>query len=440
MFNGNAKQVINERQMLRPAIVIGPGGTGNQVVRRLKKLVRDHYGDAPMLIHFMVADTHEWLPPALDGGLLDRQDGAGQARMLGRMAFYKSFGFFERRIDYIFTQSQRIQTQLEAMKRYEFDAAADPVIYIVSSVCGGQGAGMVIEELNLRAEEQRRRYLDHFNQAVSYRLNALKQNLTKDGDRLREELTELSDDLNNSRYINGATMRRDVTAEHYAADILGREDRDSLAEMIERLHTAQTNGSLTSRIGEGLQFCLPFWNIRVPGSQYATEVLLVGLEQENTAVRDYLEAHAVAQRGQVYAQIVPTAQDSAILISRIAHGASYYWHAQDEIYFREYSQALTSKNFFLHLRNEWRTLPEPMPEPHKYERRVFALGLAYEFIAVRGSAYYLDLPRQYSLAGTTRHTTADWRTIPLLSAVPPSDQTPQPANPNKVDLIGDGNR
>ncbi|MCI0392591.1 MAG: hypothetical protein MOB07_27985, partial [Acidobacteria bacterium] len=77
---------------------------------------------------------------------------------------------------------------------------------------------------------------------------------------------------------------------------------------------------------------------------------------------------------------------------------------------------------------------------HKYERRVFALGLAYEFIAVRGSAYYLDLRRQYSLAGTTRHTTADWRAIPLLSVVPPSDQAPQPANPNKTDLIGDGNR
>ncbi|MGH9853909.1 MAG: hypothetical protein ACREBD_29040, partial [Blastocatellia bacterium] len=370
-----------------------------------------------------------------------------------------------------------------------------------------------IEELNLRAEEERRRYLDHFNRTVSHRLNAeahtaastllsdaaarvddlgerldtLKQTLTKDGDRLSEELAEFDDELNNSRYINGATMRRDVTAdyveqylqmrfkraqdsliewllpetefalaalesrydaaqlrtryaEHYAADILRRTDRDSLAEMIERLHTAQTNGSLTSRIGEGLQFCLPFWNIRVPGSQYATEVLLVGLERENAAVRDYLEAHAVAQRGQVYAQIVPTAQDSVILISRIAHGASYYWHAQDEIFFREYTQALTSKKFFLHLRNEWRTLPEPIPEPHKYQRRVFALGLAYEFIAVRGSAYYLDLRRQYSLAGTTRHTTADWRTIPLLSAVPPTDQAPQPANPNKTDLIGDRSR
>ena len=241
-----------------------------------------------------------------------------------------------------------------------------------------------------------------------------------------------------SRYE--AAQIRARYAEHYAADILRREDRDSLAEMIERLHTAQTNGSLTSRIGEGLQFCLLFWNIRVPGSQYATEALLVGLERENTSAPDYFDAHAVAQRGQVYAQIVPTAQDSVILISRIAHGASYYWHAQDEIYFREYSHALTSKNFFLHLRNEWRTLPEPLPAPNKYERRVFALGLAYEFIAVRGSAYYLDLRRQYSLAGTTRHTTADWRTIPLLSAVPPSDQAPQPANPNKTDLVGDGNR
>jgi hypothetical protein len=45
--------------------------------------------------------------------------------MLGRMAFYKSFSFFERRLDYLFTQCQRIQKQLEAMQRYEFDVAAD---------------------------------------------------------------------------------------------------------------------------------------------------------------------------------------------------------------------------------------------------------------------------------------------------------------------------
>jgi hypothetical protein len=208
----------------------------------------------------------------------------------------------------------------------------------------------------------------------------------------------------------------------------------------ENRRTAQTNGAGASRIGEGLQFCLTFWNICVSGSQYATEALPVGLEGNNTTARDYLEAYAVSRRGQVYAQIVPTAQDSVILISGVAQSMSYYWHSQDGVYSREYSQALTFRKFFLHLRNEWRTLPEPVPKPHKYERRVFALGLAYELIAVRGSAYFLDLSRQYSLAGTTRHTTADWRTIPLLSAVPPSDEAPQPAIPNKTDLIEDRSR
>ncbi|QQS46592.1 MAG: hypothetical protein IPM66_22280 [Acidobacteriota bacterium] len=939
----------NNKQLLRPAIVIGAGGTGNQVVRRLKSMIRQNYGDTPTLLHFMVLDTdaatfndrhwsplpeltpleklplydqqvpfadvrenagaypeiHEWLPPTVDVGLLDRQEGSGQIRMLGRMAFYKSFGSFERRLDYLFTQCQRIQKQLEAMKRYEFDVAADPVIYIVSSVCGGQGAGVVIdlavalremarnrfpslnligalalpsvfadriprenrsktlanahaamkeidylmhsadksrmrfrfpsplervvvqnaplfdicylidnrhgkgslssaeevfdqiatqffleigtpfgarsesirvnlnsvtgierdkvyntgrrysgfgnhtitfdrdkivewaglkstrslidetllgvsppvdeiaravdrfldehnltesqelfdslcssrevaqeqvtaayaldrnnhdeladdlwarldafrlrradelrsridgrarltldgtegrpgiqpataemidqsirrrginaaldladaaidrlqalaesmradahnnhelsrehhdhaellrdelieiaqeqlrirqsgedvslltriwravlaffggenlngydldddeiarelEALDLRAEEQRNLYLDHFNRSISHRLAAetreaaarmaseilaclkdhaerlsgISDRLTEAAEHLNEELTQLSENLDKSRYIGGATMRRDVTADyveqylqmrgaratamvreyllpegenaitaienrldpeqlrerfadHYANDILRRADRDSLAEMIERLHSNQTDGSLTSRIGEGLQFCLPFWDIRVPGNQFATEVLMVGLEQEYTSVRDYLEAHAITQPGQVYAQIVPTAQDSVILISRIAHGASYYWHAQDENYYREYTHALTSGNFFLHLRNEWRTLPEPIPEPHKFQRRVFILGLAYELIAVRGSAYYLDPQRRYSLVGTTRHNTADWLTIPLLSAVQPQDPSPLPVTPDKKDLIGDRSR
>src|SRR5262249_4258852 len=94
------------------------------------------------------------------------------------------------------------------------------------------------------------------------------------------------------------------------------------------------------------------------------------------------------------------------------------------------------QRFFLHLINEERTLPPPFLEPYKYERRVFALGLAYEFIVVHGSAYNLDLQRQYSLAGATHHTTADWRIIPLLSAVLPSDEAPQPANPNKTHIVG----
>src|SRR5262249_38015518 len=105
---------------------------------------------------------------------------------------------------------------------------------------GDEELAQAIEDLNLRAEEQRRRYLSHFNQAVSHRLaaesfaaastllsdvvarlddlaarlEALKQSLTKDCDQLGEELAELSDELNHSRYIDGATMRRDVTADY----------------------------------------------------------------------------------------------------------------------------------------------------------------------------------------------------------------------------------
>jgi hypothetical protein len=178
-----------KKPMLKPAIVIGNGGTGNQVVRRLKKLVADQYGDTPTLLSFLVVDTdedafndqswaplpaltdleqaplydpqvpfsdvhdnpgaypeiHDWLAPAVDVGLLDRQDGAGQMRMLGRVAFYKSFAFFARRIDHFFDQCQRIQTLLEAMDRYDFNVESDPVVYLVSSVCGGQGAGSFID-------------------------------------------------------------------------------------------------------------------------------------------------------------------------------------------------------------------------------------------------------------------------------------------------------
>jgi hypothetical protein len=177
------------KPMLKPAITIGLGGTGNQVVRRLKRQVHQHYGDTPTLLNFLVVDTdqdtfndqswapmpalselervplydaqvpfsdvrqnpgaypeiHEWLLPTADVGLLDRQEGAGQIRMLGRLALYKSFGFFERRIDHLFNQCQRIQTLLEAMQRYDFNVEMDPVVYLISSVCGGQGAGSFID-------------------------------------------------------------------------------------------------------------------------------------------------------------------------------------------------------------------------------------------------------------------------------------------------------
>src|SRR5262245_28805167 len=55
--NGNHNGNSNGKQLLRPAIVIGAGGTGNQVVRRLKRLIQQHYGDTPTLLHFMVIDT-----------------------------------------------------------------------------------------------------------------------------------------------------------------------------------------------------------------------------------------------------------------------------------------------------------------------------------------------------------------------------------------------
>lgn len=951
--NGNNNGNKNGRPMLRPAIIIGPGGTGNQVVRRLKKFVQDQYGTTPSLLSFLVIDTdestfndqnwaplpalgdneklslydsqvpfldvcdnpgaypeiHDWLPASLDVGLLDHQQGAGQVRMLGRLAFYKSFSFFARRLEYFFTRCQQIQTLLAANQQYDFDVETDPVVYLVSSVCGGQGAGSFIDaavairalaksrfprldlvgiltlpsvyaeqiprenwskvcanthaalkevdylmhstdkskmrfrfpapldhytitpsqsplfdvcylvdnrhqrgalnrpeevydqiatqlfleigtpfgarsdsvrinltsvagleldhvfhtgrrysgfgnhtisfsrekivelasvksayttihdklvgqtlttaemedevtefvsrhrieesqtddlvntlvtsseisyeqvsasymqdrpnhatlandlwsrldafwlrrapdlhgrmerrartkldvqdgkrgiladveeaidshlrqeglaagdnfadallsrlrmfealmrtenqehnshaqrlrqeaetariellsiheqmvqlsdaaervklfsrvwktlgfaitlgfwrpgaaaeedrarqfnELNLRAQDRRNQLLRCFNQVVEHRLASeardvaaalyaeaanrlaeskdrleqLKSRLEKESSELLNEHDRLTAEVKRNPFIDGNTMRRDVTADYteqyyqmhvlaattkaleqilpperpaldsletnanrdeicqhfydqYAEDILRRDDRESLAEMIDRFHTHHYGGSLTNRIAEALQFCLPFWDMRLPGGQCPTEVLLVGLEQDNLAVQNYLADHAAAQRGQVYPQVVPTGQDSVILISRVAHGASYYWHAQDEAYFREYIEALDNAPYPIHLRQEWRRLPEPIPDPSKYERRVFALGVAYEFIAVRGVAYYLDASRRCSLVNTSRQATPDWQTIPLLEVTSAPDAPTVPATPGAEQMLDDDKR
>lgn len=953
MSNNQSNHASNNgKPMLRPAIIIGPGGTGNQAVRRLKKFVQDQYGATPSLLSFLVIDTdestfndqnwaplpalsdneklplydsqvpfmdvrdnpgaypeiHDWLPASLDVSLLDHQQGAGQLRMLGRLAFYKSFPFFARRLEYFFTRCQQIQTLLAANQQYDFDVETDPVVYLVSSVCGGQGAGSFIDaavairalaksrfprlnlvgiltlpsvyaeqiprenwskvcanthaalkevdylmhspdkskmrfrfpapldhhtitpsqplfdvcylvdnrhqrgalnrpeevydqiatqlfleigtpfgarsdsvrinlasvagleldtvfhtgrrysgfgnhtisfsrekivelasvrstyttihdkligqtlttavmeaevtefvgrhrieesqtddlvntlvtsseisheqvsasylqdrpnhatlandlwsrldafwlrrasdlrgrmerrarrkldgqnedsgilaavdetldsqlradgvaaganfaaallsrlrmfealmrtenqehstnaqrlrqeaetartellsiheqmvqlsdaearmnlfsrvwktlgfavtlgfwrpgaaaeedrarqfsELSLRAQDQRNQLLRCFNQSVEHRLASeardvasalyaetahrlaqakdrieqLKSRLEKESSELLNEHDRLIAEVKRNPFIDGNTMRRDVTADYseqyyqmhvtaattkaldqllpaeqpvldslearatrdeiyqhfsdqYAEDILRRSDRESLAEMIDRFHTHHYGGSLTNRISEALQFCLPFWDMRMPGGQCPTEVLLVGLEQDNLAVQNYLTDHAAAQRGQVYPQVVPTGQDSVILISRVAHGASYYWHAQDEAYFREYVEALDNAPYPIHLRQEWRRLPEPIPDPSKYERRVFALGVAYEFIAVRGVAYYLDPSRRCSLVGTSRQATPDWQTIPLLEASALSESATAPTTAGADEKLDDDKR
>lgn len=304
---------------------------------------------------------------------------------------------------------------------------------------------------------------------------------------LHTEMEQRNTAVKRVRFINGNTMRRDVTRDYvdqyfsmhsgraaaavmewlmppgqlaldswearadaqgirqrfydlYAEDILRRSDRDSLAEMIQRLHTEGQGGGLTDRIREGLQFCLPFWDIRIPGNQHPTEVLLVGMERDHAAVQHFLDSYTAAQRGQVFAQVVSTAQDSVILISRIAHGAAYYWHAEDEEFFHHYAEALEQNAYPVHLDPEWRTLPEPLPDPTRLERRLFALGIAFEWIAVRGAAYYWDSERTLSLVGTSRQTTPDWTTVPLLEAPAPPASTTAPRAADHQNLIDDDNR
>jgi hypothetical protein len=85
-------------------------------------------------------------------------------------------------------------------------------------------------------------------------------------------------------------------------------------------------------------------------------------------------------------------------------------------------------------------MAEPIPDPSAFERRVFALGLAYEFIAVRGVAYYLDPARRYSLVGTSRQATPDWQTIPLLEAPAVFDPATAPATPVADEMLDDDKR
>lgn len=644
----------HEKPMLRPAIIIGLGGTGNQSVRRLKKLVQEHYGDTPTLLNFLVADSdeatfddqnwsplpplteherlplydpqvpfgdvrenpgaypeiHDWLLPNVDVGLLDRQQGAGQVRMLGRLALYKSFDFFGRRLEYFFNRCQQIQTLLGAAQQYDFNVETDPVVYIISSTCGGQGAGSFVDaaaalralaasrfpRLNLigvltlpsvyaeniprenwgrvcanahaamkevdylmhSADRSRTRFrfpspiertvtpqsplfdlcylLDKrhqrgslnrpeevYDQIATQLFLEIGTPFGARSDSVRVNLNtvaglELDKVFRTGRRYSGfgnhtisfdrekivllASLKSAYTTVHDS--LLGQslttgEMDGAVKEFVSRhrLDESQTDdlvGALiTSREVSREQTPAPFgqdrpdhtvfaddlwarldtfWLRRAPDLRAQMErrarLKLDGGEEKRGVLPDIVEAfdarlrqsgvsaardlaEALLSRLRTFEDIMRAGQqenqaqaqrlrqEAETARSELLNIARQLEQIQDEVFFREYRQALEAAPYPVHLRQEWNRLPEPIPDPSKYERRIFALGLAHEYIAVRGASFYLDTERRYTLAGTARQETPDWKTIPLLEATSISgDQNPPPRPPPTTCLTTTG--
>jgi hypothetical protein len=180
-----------ELRTIVPTLIIGVGGTGLEVIARLRRLVTESYGslDKLPILGFLHIDTdqsykisnpvmagppleasekywsrvkledaeeitnspnsyswfHEWLPPELISkpGLLASEEGAGQIRACGRFSF-----FFNRdRIREKCAEARRrIQNHEQTMiANYNLTVQPKLNIFVIGSISGGTGSGMLID-------------------------------------------------------------------------------------------------------------------------------------------------------------------------------------------------------------------------------------------------------------------------------------------------------
>jgi len=166
---------------------IGLGGTGNEVVRRVKMEMLRHGYDLP-LFQYLVLDTvpfnedpdmnplmrlrngeeylyiggynpneilkridnwpviAHWWGTRDQTNLVTVDEGAGQMRSVGRMGFFRHFTLIytrlERMVRSVMSTSNR---EAALLKNYDVPASKPPVVYLVFSLCGGTGSSLFFD-------------------------------------------------------------------------------------------------------------------------------------------------------------------------------------------------------------------------------------------------------------------------------------------------------
>ncbi len=167
-----------------PTLVIGLGGTGVEVVRLTKERVRHSMNPLPEIIEFLTVDTellvnppgqeriyprefaylgdynatwvlkHLDMHPHIKDWWYDEADvvqgsiykGARQRRCVGRLSLYTRWGNFAQMLDAKATPIREIVRKEKLQKReVEVERSKFVQVYIVSSVCGGTGSGILID-------------------------------------------------------------------------------------------------------------------------------------------------------------------------------------------------------------------------------------------------------------------------------------------------------
>ncbi len=177
---------LQQPRKIRRTMFIGLGGTGNEVIRRVKQEMLGHKYDLP-LFQYLVLDTVAFdekpgMPPLMRlrngeeylyiGGynpndvlknignwpviarwwgnrtrtnLVAVDEGAGQMRSVGRMGFFYHFNTIQVQLRRMIQEITSTSNRENAMLSNYDVSANDPIIYIVFSLCGGTGSSLFFD-------------------------------------------------------------------------------------------------------------------------------------------------------------------------------------------------------------------------------------------------------------------------------------------------------
>lgn len=180
----NGAPFISEKPTIYPTLVVGVGGMGTNAVRAVKRRLRKAWGGEtlPAMIQLLALDTEPlinrldqeplyadesaymgkfdatrlvdnlenhpeiarwWDYPSIPLGYI--HNGAKQLRPIGRLSFFRNYVTFKRLLETKYAALDKIR-DLEMAQNRRFPVMSNyQLVYIVSSLCGGTGAGMFMD-------------------------------------------------------------------------------------------------------------------------------------------------------------------------------------------------------------------------------------------------------------------------------------------------------
>ncbi len=188
----DSQSIRFDKPTIYPTMVVGVGGMGTNTVRAVKRRFRNVWGGDPLpgMIQLMALDTEPlvnrldqeplfadefaymgkfdatrlvsnldqhpeiarwWNYPSIPLGYI--HNGAKQLRPIGRLSFFRNYVTFKQLLETKLTNLDKIRDMETAQNRGFPVVGNYQLIYVVSSLCGGTGAGMFLDTVHrIRAQ------------------------------------------------------------------------------------------------------------------------------------------------------------------------------------------------------------------------------------------------------------------------------------------------